>query len=439
MACGTQSPDDGESVAQSTSPITHGSDDVGDPAVVAILDASGATSCSGTLIAQYIVLTAAHCTVPSIAQGGSVVLGTSVAKPVATIRIADAVADPMFDPGTLANDIGLLVLSSAAAATPVPLGASAPTPSSQVQLVGWGVTGADAGDPGQKRQGTSTVTAVDATTFGVASSPSQPCDGDSGGPALSTAGGTTSVAGVTSHGDSACVQGATYTRVDAFAASFLQPTMAMFAPGSAAAGARCFFPEQCAAGASDCLVAPDDPSLTYCTKACQKTPDCPKGMSCVAGSGGASQCQFPVPTPGAYGATCSSDTDCIEGNCTAAGSAAGICALRCDPVTPMCPVDFACTNTTGIDYFCIAQPPPASKGGGGCALGPSPVGVVSPWLTAAALAAIAASRACRARRGSPRERPRGRDAAAPWAGSTSAAGRPARGPAAARRGDCGRR
>jgi hypothetical protein len=32
---------------------------------------------------------------------------------------------------------------------------------------------------------------------------------------------------------------------------------------------------------------------------------------------------------------------------------------------------------------------------------------VLPWLTAAALAAIAASRACRARRGSPRERPRG--------------------------------
>jgi hypothetical protein len=393
LACGTRDADWTEPVAQASSPITHGSDDTGDPAVVAVLDPTGATSCSGTLIAPYIVLTAAHCTIPAIVQGGSVVFGASVTAPVATIRIATAVADPMFDAGTLANDIGLLVLASAASATPVPLGASAPTPSSPVHLVGWGVTGADAGDLGQKRQGTSTVGAVDATTFEVASAPSQPCDGDSGGPALITSGGTTSVEGVTSHGDSACVQGATYTRVDAFAASFLQPTMAMFAPGAAAAGARCFFPEQCAGGASDCLVAPDDPALTYCTQACQKSPDCPKGMSCVAVSGGSSQCQFPVPTPGAYGATCSSDTDCIEGNCTAAGSAAGICALRCDPVTPMCPPDFACTNTAGIDYFCIGQPPPpASKSGGGCALGPSPAGAAFSWLAGAALAAVAALR-----------------------------------------------
>jgi hypothetical protein len=74
----------------------------------------------------------------------------------------------------------------------------------------------------------------------------------------------------------------------------------------------------------------------------------------------------------------------------------------------MCPVDFACTNTAGIDYFCIGQPPPpASKSGGGCALGPSPAGAAFPLLTAAGLAVIAASRACRSRRGCPRERPRG--------------------------------
>lgn len=385
-ACGTRDASMGEPVARTTSAITHGTDDTGDPAVVAILDATGAMQCSGTIIAPYVVLTAAHCTVPEIVQGGHVLLGASVTSPVATIPIATAVADPQFDPGTSANDIGVVILASPAQAAAVPLGTSAPTPSSTVKLVGWGLTGQDAGDSGQKRQGSSTVTSVEATTFQVASLPSQPCEGDSGGPALVTAGGTTSVVGVTSHGDAACVQGATYTRVDAFASSFLQPTMASFAAGSAAAGARCFFPAQCAGGASDCLVAPDDSAFSYCTEACQPGAGCPKGMTCVAGSGGESQCQYTVPTPGAYGAPCASDSDCLLGQCTAPDQAPGICALPCDPASPMCPSDYACTNTADIDYFCVAQPSQPASHGGGCAVAPEAPSRELPCLVAATLA-----------------------------------------------------
>jgi hypothetical protein len=387
LGCSDRAP---EPVARSSSAITGGSSDTGDQAMVAIVGASGTTACSGTLVTPHLVLTAGHCTTPDILEGGSVVLGASLTSPVATIPIAKAVPHPQFDLATLTNDVALLVLASAAPATPVPLGASAPGVGSTVRIVGWGLTGEDAGDMGEKRQGTSTVTAVDATTFGVASTPSQPCAGDSGGPALATAGGVEAVVGVTSHGDVACADGATYTRVDAYLASFLQPTMAAFAPGSAATGVTCLFPEQCAGGASECIVAPDDASLSYCTSPCQKNTDCPATMACVAVSGAGSQCRYPLPTPGTYGATCTGDTDCVEGQCTTTG----VCALPCDPASPTCPADFACTNTADIDFYCIATPPtPAASKGGGCEL--APPGRSFAWAAAAALALVAT---CRRRR-----------------------------------------
>lgn len=286
-----------ERTARSSSAITQGSADTGDGAVVALVAASGVTACTGTLVAPHMVLTAGHCTLAQVVEGASVVFGSSLNDPVATLPVTQAVTHPQFDPTTLANDVGILILASDAPVAPVPLGTGAPDVGATLDLVGWGLTAADAGDTGQKRQGTSAVTQVDATTFAVAAIPSQPCEGDSGGPALVTANGVTSIVGVTSHGDAACSQGATYTRVDAFVASFIQPEMEAFADA------------------------------------------------------------------GPYGAACTSDTDCLEGECTTTG----VCALRCDPASPTCPSGSTCTNTAAIDYFCIASPPPAK--GGGCAVG----------------------------------------------------------------------
>jgi hypothetical protein len=385
-----------EPTAQSNAAITHGVADSGDPAVVTIVGASGTTECSGTLVAAHMVLTAGHCTVADVVQGASVVIGSSLADAVVTIPIAKAVAHPQFDLSTLTNDIGLLVLASAATTSPIALASSAPDAGATVQIVGWGLTAEDAGDTGQKREGTTTVTAVDPTTFSVAAAPSQPCRGDSGGPALVTVGGVVSVVGVTSNGDASCDEGATYTRVDAYLASFLEPTIAAYAPGSAATGQRCLFPEQCAGGASDCVVATDDVSLGYCTTTCQSDAACPSGMVCSAGQGG-SRCRYPLPTPGTYGASCTSDSDCVEGTCTTTG----ICALRCVPGDSMCPAGFECVNTADIDFFCVATPAQASAPGGGgshCALTPAGRAAPLPWIAIAAITLGAARRRVRRRR-----------------------------------------
>lgn len=368
-------PEPPEPTAVASSAITRGTPDTGDPALVGIVSPMKGLECTGVLVTPYVVLTAAHCSVPAIASGATVVVGSSVASSVASVPVVAAVPNPQFDPATFDGDVGLLVLGAAAPATPIAIG-PAPKVGDTVEIVGWGLTGEDAGDLGTKREGTTTVTAVSSTSFDVAAHPSQPCAGDSGGPALVTSQGTVFVVGIVSHGDAACSAGATYARPDAFEASFITPTLARYAPGTAATGDRCLFQAQCAGGAASCVAATDDPSLTYCTKACSGSGDCPATMTC-ASAGGGMQCLYPVPTPGAYGAPCQSDSDCVEGECSSADSptpSAGVCALRCEPQSASCPSGYACQQTGAIDFFCIATPSSASGGGGGsgggCGLAP---------------------------------------------------------------------
>jgi hypothetical protein len=387
VAC-TGSPPDAEPSARAAAAITNGADDGADPAVVAIVDGQGQTACSGTVVAPHLVLTAAHCTVPEILQGARAVFGASAGAGDASIPIVAARPHPQFDPSTFANDVALVVLGSTAPASPVPLGSSAPAVGETVRVVGYGFAAADAAVAGTKRQGTASVSAVADTTFEVTPAPSQPCDGDSGGPALAPSAGAEAVVGVTSHGDGACAQHATCTRVDAFAAGFLAPTMASLADGSAPVGSRCLFPEQCSGGAAACIAAPDDPNVTYCTASCGSSSDCPAGMQCASAPGGASQCRYPTPTPGALGASCASDSDCVDGTCTAAG----VCGVRCVPGATTCPSGFECDDIEGgIDFFCLPAPAPAPQpiARGSCTAAPPSPAFPAGWIAAPLALALA--------------------------------------------------
>jgi secreted trypsin-like serine protease len=208
-ACGSTTP--AEPTATTSSAIVDGTDDDGDPEVVALL-ANGAPTCSGTVVAPTVVLTAAHCVTP-------VPPDQVVAAPIPSaghaIDVIGSAADPAFDPETLANDLGVVFLSSPIAVQPAALADTAPQPGGVLRVVGFGGTSpVEPVEARRERIGFVRVVSVRASSFTTEPYPSQPCGGDSGGAAFPRTGGVLVLAGVVSSGDAACTAVANFTRVD---------------------------------------------------------------------------------------------------------------------------------------------------------------------------------------------------------------------------------
>ncbi|MCB9597730.1 MAG: trypsin-like serine protease [Sandaracinaceae bacterium] len=365
--------------------LSMGTDDDGDPAVVALVFADDPTvlKCTGTVVGERVVLTAAHCASDIPVENLLVFFGPDLRRPGTLVPVQAALVHLGAD-GTADADLAMLLLAEPAPVAPVSLVADAilaDPPPVGVRLVGYGLTAAGAGDAVRKREGRSRTTEVNPQHVVLGPDPSLPCIGDSGGPVYVTTPMGERLAGVVSRGDAACTDRARATRLDVHLDAFIRPTLEAWAPGSLEAGAPCLYDAHCARGV--CAEALDEPSLRFCASACTTDVECGASLSCQE-----ALCRYPLPSPGAIGSTCVTHEDCVRGDClTDQGS---VCSVRCVSGRGDCPTNFACEHLGGIDFYCLPEPEPTC---GACAVGPARPG--AGWMLAALVALALRKRARR--------------------------------------------
>lgn len=212
LACGARAGDDGppDDDGESSDAIVGGRASA-ERAVVA-LDLGGEGYCSGALVAPNVVLTARHCVSRTTEEvscpaRGRQILGDRPPHSIVVLTGASLPGTPVARGASIVVPSGTALCEHDAAAlildrdvpgvTPLAVATSAPTVGEKIRFVGYGRRGDQAGY-GERRARTVSIEAVSASELLVGEAT---CNGDSGGPALSS---SHAIVGIVSRGGPSC-------------------------------------------------------------------------------------------------------------------------------------------------------------------------------------------------------------------------------------------
>ena len=346
-------------------PITNGSADPADGAVVALVDSTGRAGCTATVIGPHTAITRSALRLRVRRPDAARILrrlGCRRRHVRCGVRRPDR-SDVR--QRTLAHDLALVTLRDPAPAAPRTLEPgpldSLRSVGTLILAVGYGTTGTSADDGGTRHAGSAQNPDVAATELTAVPMPSQPCRGDSGGPAILPRRTIAAVAQPRRH--RVCRSPAIHARIDIAARASSNSVHRRDRAGhSVHVGMRAPLRRPVRRGA-----VPGHRRLSRARVllgGVHARRRLPAGMTCTD-----QQCRYPEPSPGALGSTCARNADCTSSVCLDS-----VCTRSCAG-SAVCPAGYTCGGKAEGDCF-------ATPGGCGCAGGGTDVPA---WIIALVL------------------------------------------------------